>query len=568
MLLLIDEAHNVGDVVQEIQSVECDAGTVDQAGHELAGLRRYQSSAGAVIELLPRIDRFIEGLSASPETMDWFDPALFARMVLRGSLYQTTGQVVDDLTEIRDFVREKSIEAGDFKETAIERLTEFFYRVDRAARDPAFLSVFRRVDEERVALAVRNIDPAPRLTEVAGLHWCTVLISGTLSPVDAYRRYYFEDLPVRTLSLPNAFPRENRLILAAKDVTTAFSQRQSRENADLIADYIAAFATAPGNLAVYFPSYHLLEQFAERAAPRIRSKTVFVEPKEAADAGTALREFLALPGRGKAGVLFAVTGGKWSEGLDYRGEMLSGAMVVGLPLAPFNRVRRMVIDYFVRKFGDEGEFISYTLPAINRALQALGRVLRTPEDRGVLVLAEQRFLEDRVRGGLPPWMQEELAVVDLEGVPGGDRAMALSEGVCRLGAWSVRVVWEGDLVHAVEFCDLPPAGEVPAPIAAYCRGEPVDLSLLRSTALERPGKSAAIYREVCAVPYGMTTTYGTIARLAGTSARAVGQVMRRNPTPLVVPCHRVIGADGSIRGFSPIDRDQGAPARDGAGTKR
>jgi methylated-DNA-[protein]-cysteine S-methyltransferase len=129
--------------------------------------------------------------------------------------------------------------------------------------------------------------------------------------------------------------------------------------------------------------------------------------------------------------------------------------------------------------------------------------------------------------------------------------MALREGVCRLGAWSVRVSWEGDLVHEVEFCDLPPTGEVPAPLAAYCRGEPVDLSFLHSTALDRPGTSAAIYCEVCSVPYGMTTTYGTIARLAGTSARAVGQVMRRNPTPLVVPCHRVIGADGSIGGFSP-----------------
>lgn len=415
VLLLVDEAHNVGDVVQEIQSVECDEGTIDQASHELAGLRRYQSSAGAVIELLPRISRFIEGLSASPEPMDWFDPTLFARMVLRGSLYQSTAQVVDDLVEIRDFVREKSIESGEYKETAIERLALFFYRIDRATRDPAFLSTFRRIDEASVALAVRSIDPAPRLTEVAGLHWCTVMISGTLSPVDAYRRYYFEDLPVRTLSLPNAFPRENRLVLAARDVTTAFSQRQSRDNAELIADYIAAFTTAPGNLAIYFPSYHLLEEFARIAQPRIRTKSVFVEPKESADAGAALREFLALPGQGKAGVLFAVTGGKWSEGLDYRGEMLSGAMVVGLPLAPFNRVRRMVIDYFVRKFGEEGEFISYTLPAINRALQALGRVLRTPEDRGVLVLAEQRFLEDRVRGGLPPWMQEELGVVDLAG---------------------------------------------------------------------------------------------------------------------------------------------------------
>jgi hypothetical protein len=63
--------------------------------------------------------------------------------------------------------------------------------------------------------------------------------------------------------------------------------------------------------------------------------------------------------------------------LGDRGEMLAGAMVVGLPLAPFNRVRKMMIDYFRHKFGAEGEFLCYTLPAINRSLQALGRVLRT-----------------------------------------------------------------------------------------------------------------------------------------------------------------------------------------------
>jgi DNA excision repair protein ERCC-2 len=94
--------------------------------------------------------------------------------------------------------------------------------------------------------------------------------------------------------------------------------------------------------------------------------------------------------------------------------MLAGALVIGLPLAPFNRVRRMVIDYFRMKFGAEGEFISYTLPAINRALQALGRVLRTPEDRGVLVLGERRFLESRVHAGLPPWMQEEMTICTID----------------------------------------------------------------------------------------------------------------------------------------------------------
>ena len=93
--------------------------------------------------------------------------------------------------------------------------------------------------------------------------------------------------------------------------------------------------------------------------------------------------------------------------------MLNGAMVIGLPLAPFNRVRKMTIEYFRHKFGEEGEFLCYTLPAVNRSLQALGRVLRTPEDRGVLVLGEKRFLERRVRQALPPWIQQEMIECDV-----------------------------------------------------------------------------------------------------------------------------------------------------------
>jgi len=159
----------------------------------------------------------------------------------------------------------------------------------------------------------------------------------------------------------------------------------------------------------------VLSSFADRCAGMIRGKEVIVEPRDSADASAALRAFLQLPGQGRAGVIFAVCGGKWSEGLDYRGELLNGAMVVGLPLAPFTRVRSMVIDYFRRKYGDEGEFLSYTLPALNRALQALGRVIRSPEDRGFLVLCEQRFLEPRLKGALPAWIREEMVETNLDG---------------------------------------------------------------------------------------------------------------------------------------------------------
>ena len=412
-LLLIDEAHNCGDVVQSIESVTIEERDIVQAGHELSG-RRRSPQADAIVQILPQITRFMEALKGSHEVEDWFDPAIFQRMVLSGTLYRNVEEIVDDLLKISEGIREKNMQAGEFRESAIERLTEFFYRIFRSAADPAYLTVYRKEEEGAVALEVRNIDPSTKLQEIARAHACTVLISGTLSPIESYRRYYFGDLPVTTISLPNSFPPENRRIFCANDITTAYSMRRDRENLARTEDYITTFARIPGNLAVYFPSYDLLNTFADRCAPRIRKKQIYIESKDTSASAAMLREFMALPGTGRSGILFAVCGGKWSEGLDYRGEMLSGALVIGLPLAPFNRVRKMVIDYFRMKFGEEGEFISYTLPAINRALQALGRVLRTPEDRGMLVLGEKRFLERRVHAGLPPWMQEEMTACTVE----------------------------------------------------------------------------------------------------------------------------------------------------------
>jgi DNA excision repair protein ERCC-2 len=412
-LLLIDEAHNCGDTIQSIQSVSLGERFLESAYHEIGAMRSRQSCADAVLVILPRITAFMESLRRSWKTEDWFDPAIFSRHVLNGSLYQSLDQIIDDLLSLSEVIKERNMQAGEFRESAAERLCDFFYHIMRSTESNAYLSLYKKVDEE-VFLEVRNIDPGDTLQEIASAHPCTVLISGTLSPVESYRRYYFGDTPVATLSLPNAFPRANRRLLCTGDITSAYRQRRDPGNTARIREYIETFSRLQGNLAVYFPSYELLNTYTADLRSTLSGKEVFVEPGNSAEASAALKRFLSLPAQGKAGVLFGVCGGKWSEGLDYRGELLNGAMVIGLPLAPFNPVRKMVIEYYRSKFGDEGEFISYTLPAINRALQALGRVLRTPEDRGMLVLGESRFLERRVRSGLPPWMQEELVACDTQ----------------------------------------------------------------------------------------------------------------------------------------------------------
>ena len=412
VMLLIDEAHNCGDVLLDVQSVHLEEEFLKQASFELLQLRKTMKGAEAVRHLLPRITGFMEGLKSSLEAEDWFDPVIFERIILKSSLYGSLSEIVEELMVFSEKIRENNIRAGEFRETAIEKLTAFMVRLEQSVSDSSYLTIYRK-DETSIILEVRKIDPGSGMRDLATSHHSCTLISGTLSPIDSYKKYYFGDADVSTCSLPNSFPIENRRLICSRDITTAFRKRQDAVNTQKIIDYIAAFTRLPGNLAVYFPSYQILEQFAKKTAPLIKKKTVFIEPKDSRDAGSALKEFLSLPERNKSGVLFAVCGGKWSEGLDYRGEMLSGAMVIGLPLAPFNRPRRMMIDYFKYKFGEEGEFICYTLPAINKAEQALGRVIRTPEDRGFLVFGEGRFLENRVRNGLPLWIREELIAVDL-----------------------------------------------------------------------------------------------------------------------------------------------------------
>jgi methylated-DNA-[protein]-cysteine S-methyltransferase len=128
--------------------------------------------------------------------------------------------------------------------------------------------------------------------------------------------------------------------------------------------------------------------------------------------------------------------------------------------------------------------------------------------------------------------------------------MALTEGSCRLGLWHVRVVWNGNIIHQVRFQRTGNSGPVPDQIPRYLRGKISTLDPLKSSLAEREGIYGQIYRAIQLIPYGSVRTYGYIAQHIGTHPRVVGQAMKRNTTPIIIPCHRVVAA-GGIGGFSP-----------------
>lgn len=101
------------------------------------------------------------------------------------------------------------------------------------------------------------------------------------------------------------------------------------------------------------------------------------------------------------------------------------------------------------------------------------------------------------------------------------------------------------------------AGDLPRRLRDFADGRPVDLTAdIDWSSLSADGRSIAGFRravleETMRIPAGETRTYGWLARKVGRprAARAVGRVMATNPFPIVVPCHRVVGSDGSLRGY-------------------
>ena len=130
--------------------------------------------------------------------------------------------------------------------------------------------------------------------------------------------------------------------------------------------------------------------------------------------------------------------------------------------------------------------------------------------------------------------------------------MEVMSGSCRFGLWFVHVWWRGNTIHRVRFSTTGITGDVPVAIRQFCAGQPVDLSQFATVAIHEDTVYGRIYDAVRGIPYGKTVTYGEIAAAVGTGPRVVGQAMARNPTPLVIPCHRVVAAGGGLGGFSPL----------------
>ena len=441
--LIVDEAHNLGDAVRDMSSRILTMRMLDLAEREVEKFERTLGQARleesrvesswrregirAIRMLIPRLRRF---MTSRQDRMSEGE-ALMDADIFRSFLYEDIEDVDDALSafsEVAVAVSELNLAESDRENLQGDILPSlalvllFLRDVETAERDQSYLRkivVNSSNGKKWVRLEVNCIDPAPAIRRIVDNVNATIMLSGTFSPLDAYELYCLgEENRARKISLPNPFPQENRLLIAAKKATTHLEKREDLDNKQEISEHIRSLIECvPGNVAVFFTSYPMMNNYREicSAAAQKARKKLYLEPRNAEEVPALLEEFFDLAQEG-GGVLMGVCGGKLAEGIDYKGEALNGVAVIGLPLAVFDEIQREVNAYYTRKYGKvKGPLIAYTLPAMNRGLQAAGRVIRSESEKGVILFGDRRFASQGlggVRQFLPEWVQHELIVAN------------------------------------------------------------------------------------------------------------------------------------------------------------
>jgi Rad3-related DNA helicase len=229
----------------------------------------------------------------------------------------------------------------------------------------------------------------------------TIFFSATLTPVEYYRALLGGAAADPVLQLSSPFPSANLGVLIQDRIQTHFKGR-TESLGEVVAAIGALVAGRPGNYLVYFPSYQYLNDALVVFQARHPSAAVLVQRPGMTEAARAA--FLAAFSVEPAGTLvgFAVLGGIFGEGIDLVGERLIGVVVVGVGLPQLSVERDLIRDYFARQAAPAFEY-AYTFPGMNRVLQAVGRVIRSETDRGLVLLIDARFNELRYRRLFPAW---------------------------------------------------------------------------------------------------------------------------------------------------------------------
>lgn len=378
-VFLVDEAHNLPERAREMYS-----GTLWK--EEFLNVKRLLGKQ------MPKLTKRLEACNKEMLRLKR-ESESFTEHTEFGTLAMCLTRL---MTECEEYLKDEK-RPGTEREAVLNLYFEarhFLAMYDFSDTDYRFYTAYG--EDGSFYARVQCMQPARALAEQLKKGKSAVFFSATLLPV----RYYMEELGGNeedyAIYVPSPFKKEQRLVLVGCDVNFRYGNR-GRRMYEKAADYIMTFTEAKkGNYFVFFSSYRMLQDVAavleEGALQNAQGVRLHKQKNNMTE--TEREEFLAqfAEENEETHIGLCVLGGIFGEGIDLKGERLIGAVIVGTGLPLVCEERELFRRYYdEQEDGKDGFSCAYLYPGMNKVQQAAGRVIRTMEDKGAVLLLDDRF---------------------------------------------------------------------------------------------------------------------------------------------------------------------------------
>ncbi len=383
-LFLVDEAHNLVERGREMYS----AVLYKEDFLALKKAVKFES---------PKLARFLDG--CNKQMLEW------KRECENYEIHKSVSVLALKLFNVMSEM-ERVLEFCDNQELR-EKILDLYFQIRM------FLYVHERLDENyiiytelekdnRFKVKLYCVNPANNLQEYLSMGNSTVFFSATLLPVQYYKKLLSTKEDDYAIYAESPFEREKRLLVLGNDVSSKYTLRGPQMYQRYAIYLYEAVTAKTGNYMAFFPSYHFMEEVYEAFQIYVEEERIrtgieldiesIVQGQYMSE--TAREIFLESFEEEREGSLigFCVMGGIFSEGIDLKEETLIGAFIVGTGLPQICNDREILKQYF-DSHGMDGFSYAYLYPGMNKVLQAAGRVIRTEEDKGVIMLLDERFMQ-------------------------------------------------------------------------------------------------------------------------------------------------------------------------------
>ena len=396
IVLIVDEAHNLMDAVREQESFSINLRLVNSALDECSVLKRPEVGDGVVINDLVRALKNAMRDLASGKIPFGGSEALLKADELEGSICNMlkTGRTqLDMMVERMNEIGENRQDALADTDAPSSPLLDLAVLLRKWVKSPADRYVKAiRTNEDGEVLTAGCIDPVDIGKFMNDLNGA-VHMSGTLQPLSTYAKVL--GLPMDSIprTYPSPFPKENKLVVYSKVLTTNFQelQRNPAMKQQLQRTVAQLCNAVDKNILVFMPSYRVMKEMRPYLEEAIYKNIYWEESGRQKKTMAALDQFRS----GRSGVFVCVMGGSVAEGMDFPGDELCFAVIVGIPYPPPSLEIKAMKDMYDQKYGAGfGWKLTSQIPAVRKMRQAIGRLIRTPTDRGMAVILDNRAARD------------------------------------------------------------------------------------------------------------------------------------------------------------------------------